>query len=95
MDFQSHWTLATCLLSNKTLKDISGQYLLKGFFLQNRRDSFYYTAPAGPFPFFPVWDPIQKVTLGHLTLDYNNELTDKNCYNSCSIRLRSPFILSE
>lgn len=55
------------------------------------------TVPIGLLPCFPVWDLIQKVALGHLTLDWNNELLDRNyiARSIAPVLVHSPFSLFE
>lgn len=98
MDFPAHWTFG-CVPVVEILKDTGGHYLFKKQISppQSHRGSFNHTAPIGLFfPLFPVWDLMQKVAPGHLTLDWNNELADRNCHIPSSIApvlVRSPFSL--
>lgn len=83
--------LVTCLLSS--LNDIGGQCLFKErfffffsfFFCSEPQRQFLLHGHDWTFLLFPEWDLTQKVALGHLTSDWNNELADRNCHIPCSI----------
>lgn len=71
LDFWLH----ACLAVFDVLKDVGGQYLFKERFSSLKAWTFF-----SPPPLFPAWDLIQKVILGHLTSDWNNELAERSSY---------------
>lgn len=97
MDFPAHWTFGYVPVV-EILKDTGGQYLLKKYFSPLKATEVVLTTrlQLDFFSSFPVWDLMQKVAPGHLTLDWNNELADRNCHIPSSIApvlVRSRFSL--